>query len=343
MLEGGIVGQQKIGVGVIGLRMGRSHIAGYLNNVHTRLVGICDTNDELLNKTKDEFGVRIAVKDYRRLLDEKEIQIISIATPDFVHSEQSVKALEAGKDVFCEKPMTSSVKEAKEIVKAVKKTGRRFMVGQVCRYAPGFVLAKEMVDRGEIGELFFVESEYAHDYSKVPGFDNWRKDPRREPFLGGGCHAVDLLRWIAGDAEETFAYSNHKCLTDWPVDDFTVALYKFPEKVIGKVMVSIGCIRPYTMRSVFYGKKGTIICDNTSPQIRICKKEYFKTKPSFASVPVEIESHNVTAEISEFVNSIIKKTPVVTNEIEGAKTVASCLAAVRSAKTGKAVKIEKIV
>jgi UDP-N-acetylglucosamine 3-dehydrogenase len=334
---------KEIGAGVIGLRMGRAHLAGYQNNPHTEILGICDTDEEILARMKKEFNVPLAVKDYRKLLEEKEIRMVSIATPDFVHTRQALDAMEAGKDILCEKPMTASVEEAKEIITAVRRTGRRFMVGQVCRYAPGFILAKKMVVDGKVGELFLVESEYAHSYAKSPGVGNWRKDPRREPFLGGGCHAVDLLRWIAGDAKEVFAYSNHKCLTDWPVDDCTVALYKFPENVIGKVMVSIGCIRPYTMRTVLYGTKGTIICDNTSPQIYLCKQGNFRNMPAFASYPVEIESHNVSDEIAEFVDCILNDKPVLTNEIEGAKTVATCLAAVESAKTGRPVKIEKVI
>ena len=129
-----------------------------------------------------------------------------------------------------------------------------------------------LIDAGRIGELFFVESEYAHDYSTAArGWNDWRVDSNRprEPYLGGGCHAVDLLRWIAGNPSEIMAYSNHKCLTDWPVDDCTISMMKFPNNVIGKVFVSIGCKRDYTMRSVFYGTRGTIIADNTLSLIHI--------------------------------------------------------------------------
>ena len=69
-----------------------------------------------------------------------------------------------------------------------------------------FGMMKEMVDAGEIGELTFVESEYAHDYQHMFDHDpkNWRSDPIRNGVVGGGCHAVDLLRWIAGDPIEVF-------------------------------------------------------------------------------------------------------------------------------------------
>jgi predicted dehydrogenase len=214
------------------------------------------------------------------------------------------------------------------------------MVGQVCRFAPGFVLAKRLVERGDIGELFFVESEYAHDYTHVGGIGGWRKDPavRREPFVGGACHAVDLLRWVAGEMVECFAYSNRKVLTDWPVDDHTIAVYRFASGATGKVMCSIGCKRPYTMRSVFYGTKGTIICDNTSPAIQLHTTGLPEAR-EWITLPVNLASHNVSAEIDELVGCIRAGKPLVTDGREGARTVAACRAAVESAASGRPVAV----
>ncbi|MEW6355247.1 MAG: Gfo/Idh/MocA family oxidoreductase [Planctomycetota bacterium] len=336
--------KERLGAAVIGMRMGRGHATGYVNHPKTDLVAICDKDAALLEERKKEFNVARAVTDYKELLDAKDIDVVSVATPDYFHAEQSIAFMKAGKDVICEKPLTLDVKEAKKIIKAVRETGRKFMVGQVCRYAPGFVMAKQMVERGEIGELFLAESEYAHTYRHARGVGDWRVDPRREPVIGGGCHAVDLLRWIAGDVEEVSAYANHKCLADWPLNDCTIAALKFGKGVIGKVMVSIGCVRPYTMRSVFYGTEGTIVCDNTSPQIQLCSQKSVGTgRPEFTSHPVNIASHNVSAEIAEFVDCILGDKPVLTNEIEGAKTVATCVAIVESAKRGKPVKVAKLL
>lgn len=332
----------KLGVGVIGLHMGRGHLEGYKINPHTEIVAVCDPNEETLKRIQEEYHAPIAVTDYRELLGNPAINIVSVASPDYYHAEQSIDSMKAGKDVLCEKPLTHNVEGSKAIVAAVKETGRKFMVGQVCRYAPGFALAKKMVERGDVGKLYFVESEYAHTYKHARGVDDWRVDPRREPFLGGGCHAVDLVRWIAGEPIEASAYANNKCLTDWPVNDCTVALFKFEGNVIGKVMVSIGCTRPYTMRSVFYGTEGTIVCDNTRSEIQLCSTRNFKSVPAFATFPVEIANHNVAAEIAEFVDCILNDKPVPTNEIEGARTVATCLAAAQSAREGRPVAIERI-
>ena len=329
--------RSKIGVGVIGLRMGRGHLSGYAGNARTEIVGVCDVDAQLLAERKTEFAARIASTDYRDLLADPDIHLVSVASPDYYHAEQSVAAMEAGKDVLCEKPLTLSMTEAKAIIAAVETTGRRFMIGQVCRFAPGFALAKRMIERGDIGQLYLAESEYAHSYRHARGVREGRVDPRREPVIGGGCHAVDLLRWIAGDVAEVHAYANHTCLTDWPVNDCTIATCKFENGVVGKVMVSIGCIRPYTMRSVFYGTQGTIVCDNTSPHIQLCCTKDMSGPPAFATIPVNIANHNVAAEIDELVDCIVRDTPVVTNVYEGAKTVATCIAVVESAKTGRSV------
>jgi len=259
--------------------------------------------------------------------------------------EMSEAFMRAGKDVLCEKPMALTVAECEHMMRAEKETGRKLMIGQVCRCAPAFALAKRLIDEGRIGELFFVESEYAHDYAVARGANDWRVHPDRHGIIGGGCHAIDLLRWIAGDPTEVFAYANHKCLTDWPVDDCTIAIYQFPNNVAGKVFTSIGCKRDYTMRSVFYGTKGTIICDNTSPEISLFevsdipredgKRAY--TVPQM--LPVEINNHNITLEISEFVDAILGGYDLPVGSMEGAKTVAVCCATVEAAREHKVTQI----
>ncbi|NLC56162.1 MAG: Gfo/Idh/MocA family oxidoreductase [Armatimonadetes bacterium] len=330
----------KLGAAVIGANMGAGHAVGYVNNPHTELRAVCDLNLESAQRLAAAHGAAVATANWEELLRRDDIQIVSVATPDPLHAPMTVACLEAGKHVLCEKPMALTLPECEEMIAAADRTGKLLMVGQVCRFAPGFRLTKHLIERGEIGELFFVESEYAHDYTHAVGAGNWRKDPKikREPFVGGACHAVDLVRWIAGNMVECFAYSNHKVLTDWPVDDCTIATYKFENGVIGKVMCSIGCKRPYTMRSVFYGSKGTIISDNTSPSIQLYTQD-LPTTLDWITLPVNLASHNVAAEIDELVACIVEGRPLATDGREGARTVAACRAAVESAATGKPVAV----
>lgn len=327
--------------------MAQMHMKAVMDHPQARLAMVCDINEELLKEAAEKFNVQEAVTDYHEVLNNPEIDVVIIVTPDQLHCQMTVEALKAGKHVLCEKPLALTLEDCKAIVKAAEESDKKFMVGQICRYTPGFKQAKELIDRGEIGELFFVETEYAHDYSHID--HPWRLDPLRHGFLGGGCHAVDFARWIAGNPYEVMAYSNHKMLKNFPTDDCTVAIMRFPNDVIGKVFVSTGCKRDYTMRSVFYGSKGTIITDNTSPHMTVFKEGMGNGEtmlanagPSFTipvKLPVDINSHNTSGELVEFLDCIINDKPVNTTAMEGTKTVIASLAAVESTKTGMPVKI----
>jgi len=323
--------------GVIGARMGEAHVAAYVQHAATEVAVVCDTDLERAQQVAAKHNVPKAVADYRELLAE-DVDIVSVASPDMAHREQCVAALEAGAHVLCEKPLALTIEDCEAIVAAADAAATLFMVGQVCRFAPGFALTKTLIDDGLIGNLFLVESEYAHNYTHARGVDDWRLHPLRHPFVGGACHAVDLVRWIAGNAEEVHAYGNHFVMKEWPTDDCVTANLRFATGVIGSVMCSIGCHRPYTMRSCFYGDAGTIISSNTAPAIQVYSAKY-PTKHEFWELPVDLSSHNVASEVDELVRHILSGEPVPTDAREGARTVATCLAAVESTQTGQPVKV----
>jgi len=325
---------QKFKVGVIGLHMGREHLIAYQKSEHFEVIGICDVNKDLLEKMPEADRIPIKSINYMDLVNNDNIDLISVASPDHFHREHLIAALEAGKHVLCEKPLALTMDDCREIVETAKKSKSKFMIGQVCRFAPGFKMAKGIINNGLIGDLFFIESEYAHDYKNIPGWEGWRKDPKvsRNGVIGGGCHAIDLLRWIGGEVEEVSAYANHKMLKDWPQPDTTVAILKFKEnQIIGKVFVSIAVQRRYTMRSVFYGSEGTIICDNISSNIKLYSNKIPGLK-NFSKLPVHVASHDVASEVEYFYQCLIGKQKLELDVVEGANTVAVGLAIVESAK-----------
>lgn len=338
-------------VGVISCsNMAKGHMKGVIKHPNAELVAVCDTDEGKLKYTAGYFNVPRMYTDYKELLAQPDIDAVIIVTPDAIHKEMAVAALEAGKHVLCEKPLALTREDCVDIANAVKKSDKKFMVGQICRYTPAFKAAKELIDKGEIGELMFVESEYAHDYEEFLKPGNWRWDPLRNGVVGGGCHAVDLLRWVAGDPEEVQAYANHKIFDpELPYDDTTIAIMKFPNNVIGKVFVSVACKRDYTMRSLFYGTKGTIICDNKSNKFQLFRTSINGTTENqvhpthlnseiAVDIPVAINNHNASAEFEEFASIILEDKPVATTVYEGAKTVAACFAIVEAAETGNIVK-----
>lgn len=340
--------QKIINFGVVGVGgFGQHHIAGIKENKNANLIMVCDNIEAVAAEVAERFDVPYTTN-YDELLANDSIDAVCLAIPDQLHCEFAVKALNAGKHVLCEKPMTLKLDECKEMIKAADKTGKYLMVGQICRFTPSFIKAKELVDNGEIGELFFVEGEYAHDYEGMQ--TSWRFNPEspRHGMIGGGCHSVDLLRWIAGNPIETFAYSNHKILKDWPTDDCTIAVMKFPGDVIGKVFCSTGCKRRYTMRTVLYGDKGTIIVDNTSNSLSLFRKTLDGKEVSLGKkaeeieikIPVAVNNHNTIGEIAEFCDCILHQNPPSVDGREGATTVSICEAIMKSADEHRLVAVD---
>ncbi len=336
---------EKLIVGVIGLGMGALHLKGAIEG-GAEIALICDSNPEKLKKVGDEQGIpeERRTGNWLDIVNNKEINAVIIATPDQQHREQIETLLAAGKHIMCEKPLALTREDINAIVKAVNAHPEcKFMIGQICRFTPSFVKAKELIDAGRLGEIYFVESEYAHDYLHLyeenPG--NWRQDPIRHGVVGGGCHAVDLLRWLVGeDPNEVFAYGNHKLLTEHiPYDDATVSLLKFPGNIMGKVFVSTGCKRAYTMRTCIYGTKGTIVMDNSSPTFDFWEADEnghgAGSKPQV--IEIEVNNHNAIREFASFQESLLSGTPITMTVEEGAKTVAACLAIVESSEQGGAI------
>lgn len=329
--------EKKLVVANIGMKFGMSHVEGAMG-YDAEIAAICDCDEDNLRFAGERYGIPEEkwFTDYTDIVNNKDINVVTVAIPDQQHKKVACDLLRAGKHVLCEKPLALTREDIEEIVKVADESGCKFMVGQICRFTPAFEKAKEIIESGIIGELYFVESEYAHDYMKI--VDNWRADPNRHGVIGGGCHAVDLLRWLAGDPQEVFAYGTHKLLPQVPYDDATIAIMKFDENVAGKVFVSTGCKRDYTMRTVIYGTKGTIICDNTSPALTLFVTDEEGVVQEPQTIEVEVNNHNAVKEFEVFADAILNDKPVLTDAREGAKTVAVCLAIVESSTTGKIVK-----
>ena len=328
---------KKLRVANIGMKFGMSHVEGALA-CGADIVAICDSNEENLRFAGERYGIPEDrwITDYNDIINNESIDVATVAIPDQQHVKVSCDLLRAGKHVLCEKPLALTREDIEEMVRVSDECEAKFMVGQICRFTPAFEKAKELVSSGAIGDVYFIESEYAHDYMKL--CDEWRADPARHGVIGGGCHAVDLIRWIVGDPQEVFAYGTHMLLPMVSYDDATIAVMKFGENVMGKVFVSTGCKRGYTMRTVIYGTKGTIICDNTSPTMTLFLTDEEGVVLPEQTIDVVVNNHNAAKEFEVFADAIINDKPVMTDAREGAKTVAVCLAIVESAKTGKPVK-----
>ncbi len=329
---------KKLRVANIGLKFGMSHIEGALAYDGAEIAAICDCNEENLRFAGERYGIPEEKRftDYRAIVNDPAIDLVTVAVPDQLHRQISCELLQAGKHVLCEKPLALTREDTDAIIKAADESKAKFMVGQICRFTPAFEKAKALIDEGTIGEVYFIESEYAHDYMYL--LEDWRSDPLRHGVIGGGCHAVDLIRWLVGDPVEVFAYGTHRLLPQVSYDDATIAIMKFDENTAGKVFVSTGCKRDYTMRTLVYGTKGTIICDNTSPEMTLYTvgENGMATEPQ--KIAVEVNNHNAGKEFEVFATAILNDEPVLTDAREGAKTVEVCRAIVEASVTGRIIK-----
>ncbi len=333
-----------LGGAAIGLGVGWSHLAAYGQAPGMKAVAACDVNETLLARAKEEFGLAQVYTDYRRLLDDPEVHVVSICTPDHLHAEHALAALEAGKHVLVEKPMCVSVEEAEALVKKVRATGLKLGVGNVLRFWPQFVAARKLVADGRVGELFHVEGDYIHECREVYARTPWRSDPRHPQciVLGGAVHPLDLMRWVAGEVEEVFAYSNHKALPWFGLRDNYVSVLRFKSGVTGKCQVSTGVqLRPHQKLGLLaYGAQGSVWTDINEPQVYLYVADEVPHQNRYATIPVEPQAGKpIQGEIAQLAAAIRGEGEPMPDVVDGARTVAVCCAIVESAGTGQAVKV----
>lgn len=327
---------QKFGVGVVGLGYsGTQHLNAYLKNKKVVVKGIYDINKNIIKSFSNLHNNGLKFISFEEMLKQKDIDIISICTPDHLHADQAIQALKAGKNVLCEKPMATTFEDCKKIIKAVRDTGKKFLTGQILRFSPYFIALKKLYDEGELGEAFFTESDYLHDLRSLAS--EWRtgKNKKWNPILGGGCHPIDLLRWVVGDIVEIYAVANKAVANANYLYDNIVLSLKFKNGCIGKAMISIGCTRPYALNFSIYGTKGTLI-NNKIFLEKILKMQDFMTIP--LKTVEEFPYYN--DEIEHLIDCLENNKKPLVDEIEGAKTVAVCLAGISSVKKNEPIKID---
>lgn len=238
--------ENRLKIGVYGLGMGANLLP--LNGEpegSVRVEAICTRSREKLDRFKNEFHIEKAYTDYEKLLSDDEIDVIAVYTPDALHGEHCVLALEAGKHVICTKPMTAGLEDALRIQTAVKKSGRRFMVAQTARYTDQYSHMKSILDQAGTPKIHACRGQYIHDLSPYLKLTPWRLEMPQDIIYGGGLHPIDLLYWYAGDIDEVYAYAEHSRREPaYPMEDNFILLLKFSSGAIGTVSILCGVYHP---------------------------------------------------------------------------------------------------
>jgi predicted dehydrogenase len=175
-----------------------------------RLTTICGRNRAGARRAAKQFGWENVETDWRKVIADRKIDIVDICTPNDLHCEIAIAAARAGKAILCEKPLALDVDQAKRMVAAVKKARVPNMVCHNYRRVPVIALAKEMIERGEIGErIFHFRARYAQDWIVDPKFPliwRLRSDVAGSGALGDiGSHIVDLARYLVGEFRDVCA------------------------------------------------------------------------------------------------------------------------------------------
>ena len=159
----------QLGIAIIGMGMGAAHLRNANAHESARVIAICDLNEKYLGELQREFNVPFATTVYEEILARPDVQIVSIATPDWLHHEMTLAALRAGKHVLVEKPMALNVAQCAEMVTAARRTGLKLMVGHICRFYPFFEQVKRWAEDGTLGTPYYVEITYCKTHRKGEG------------------------------------------------------------------------------------------------------------------------------------------------------------------------------
>jgi len=164
-------------VGVVGLGRGMSHLNVFSQRKDTKVVAVCDIDENRANKVKEDHGLESAYSDYEKFLSH-DLDIVVVATPLPDHVSNSISALEHGKHVLCEVPIANSISECEALVKAVRKSKAKYMFAENCNYWYFVQKWKEIVEEGKIGKPIYIEAEYIHDCRSImrdaKGNRTWR-------------------------------------------------------------------------------------------------------------------------------------------------------------------------
>ncbi len=192
-------------LGIVGLGEGRSTISAALASPLIDLEIICDINRDMCLLRAKEFGFENYTTDFNDLLNDDDLDIIAVYTPDFLHAEHIKLALQHGKHVVCTKPLIDDLKDAKELLDLQGKSGKSVFVGQSSRFFEPMKKQRLDYENGLIGELITIESHYNADHRWFFG-KGWSLSERFKWLYGGLSHPVDFIRWYLPEIEEVMGY-----------------------------------------------------------------------------------------------------------------------------------------
>lgn len=336
---------KKYKVGIYGVGdVATEYMKAFNNNPLSEVVIAVDKDKIKTEKKITAMGLSCEVDtDYDKMIKRKDVDIIVLSGPHFLHAKEAIKAANAGKHILSEKPLGMDFKEVAEVYSAIKNARVQFQNSFVGEWYPYILNVKKLISDGLLGKVFYLEADYMHNLDHWTTAWAWGVNKRSggpsAPLIGG-IHTIDIIRVIGGEPIEVFAYQTWGHIKEYEYAPTYVAIIKFKDGVIGKTACSYEITAPYHTNFCFYGSKGTIRNE------KFFLKETFPGQTDwqqFETVFVDnrlVSHHPFQPAIDDFIKAIAdNKHKNIGNIEQTYKTHELCYAIEKSMETGKIVKL----
>jgi len=336
---------KKLKIGVIGAgRIGKVHAATLVQNVpQAEVLAIADIDLAGASELAQKFGISKVSTNYKDIINDPEIEAVVICSPTDTHAQYIIEAAQAGKHIFCEKPVDLTLAAIQKALEAVEKAGVKLMVGFNRRFDPNFMKIHEMVKEGKIGQPHILKitsrdpAPPPAEYSAVSG----------GMFLDMTIHDFDMARYIA-DSEVTEVYTKATVLVDPEIGkagdvDTAIITLTFANGAIGVIDNSRKAVYGYDQRVEIFGSLGMVNVDNNYPE----NHRYYTVDGVHKTLPLNffmeryLEAY--TNEMKVFCDAVANDTELPVSGYDGLMSVAIALAAKKSYLEGRSVKMSEIL
>jgi UDP-N-acetylglucosamine 3-dehydrogenase len=330
---------KKVRCGVIGLGwFGEHHVDTLRALPLADVTAVCTRREWRLKEVAEKYNIPKTYTDYRDMLADRDIDMVSIVTHVRDHYEPTIASLKAGKHVFLEKPMAASAGECDGIIEEVNKTEKCFMVGHVCRFDTVYALAKEEIDAGNLGKIISIHARRNLAKNLVETvLENI------SALFGDGVHDLDLALWYTGAKPVSVYAQTMNTRPEHPYDDMGWAIFRFDSGAI-VVLESVWCLpekAPFAIdgRMEVIGSEGAVYIDNSGVSYTLLTKKGISYPQSTYWPKVHgIRRGHLKEEFDYFLRCVSEgKKPEVITPQESRAAVAAIQLAELSAKENRVV------
>lgn len=335
---------KQLNIGIIGAgRIGKVHMQSITYNVPTaKVLGITDVFKDGLQELADKYGIKKVYADYKEMLADKDIDAVLVCSSTDTHADISIEAAKAGKHIFCEKPVDLTPEKVQAVIDAVAKAGVKLQVGFNRRFDHNFAHVRSLINEGKVGNLELIKITSRDpepppaEYAAVSG----------GMFLDMTIHDFDMARFLAG-SDVTEVYASATCLVDPAIGeagdvDTAIINLKFENGALGVIDNSRRAAYGYDQRIEVFGSKGAAMAANDTPtNVTIMNSEGVATdKPLYFFLERYMQSFR--DEMVQFVDAVLNDKDTPTTGVDGLNSILVALAAKKSVKEGRPVKISEI-